>query len=478
MMRIVVIGYGMAGARVVTELRSRRDDLDITVIGAEDLGAYNRILLSNVVAGKAAERDVMLRPVAGERVHVRTGSTALAIDRDRRVVSTSDGDEIPFDRVVLATGARAILPPIKGLVRDDGALPDRVASFRTLDDCRRILELARGSRRAVVLGGGLLGIEAARGLAARGLTVTVLHAAGHLMERQLDRGAGRVLATTLGALGVESRFDVVTTAVKVRDDGITVMFADDEPIDADLLVVACGVRPDVALAEAAGLAVERGVVVSDQMVTSDPAIFAIGDCAQHRGAVTGLVAPAWAQADVVADVLSGVRPLARYRTAPAVTRLKASGIDLAAMGDVADVPDADEITYVDSGRGTYAKLVVRDERLLGAIMLGDNPAVGTVIQLFDRDGRVPADLRSLLLGRSAPGESSTSAEPSPVLIPDAAVVCRCNTVTKGGVVAAWRAGAADVAAVAAATRATTGCGSCHGAVAGILQSLSRTEVNA
>jgi len=254
-----------------------------------------------------------------------------------------------------------------------------------------------------------------------------------------------------------------------------VVLADQDPIDADLLVVACGVRPDVALAESAGLTVERGIVVTDQMVTSDPAVYAIGDCAQHRGALTGLVAPAWAQAAVVADIISGERPLARYRTTPSVTRLKAAGIDLAAMGEVVDVPDADEVTFLDSGRGTYAKLVVRGDHLAGAIMLGDNPAVGTVIQLFDRGGRLPADLRSLLLGRGAPAESAAS-EPSPALIPDAAIVCRCNTVTKGAIVAAWRGGAQDVPAVAAGTRATTGCGSCHEAVAGILQSLSRTEV--
>lgn len=476
-MNVAVVGHGMAGARVVSDLRARRDDIDITVIGAEDTGAYNRILLSNLVAGKIHERDVMLRDVGG--VDVRTGVAALAIDVHTRVVSTSDGDDVAFDRLVLATGSRAILPPIKGLVRDDGALPDHVAAFRTMADCRRIIDLAKHARRVVVLGGGLLGVEAARGLAARGLTVTVLHAAGHLLDRQLDPGAGHLLAATLRAVGVECRFDVTTTAVRSTPDGVTVTLAEYDPIDADLLVVACGVRPDVTLAEAAGLVVERGIVVTDQMATSDPAVYAIGDCAQHRGALTGLVAPAWAQAAVAADVISGVRPLARYRTTPSVTRLKASGIDLAAMGDVVDVPDADEVTFVDSGRGTYAKLVVRGDHLAGAIMLGDNPAVGTVIQLFDRGARVPADLRSLLLGRLAPSDVGLrSSEPSPALIPDAAVVCRCNTVTKGAIVGAWRAGAQTVPVIAAETHATTGCGSCHEAVAGILQSLSRTEATA
>jgi assimilatory nitrate reductase electron transfer subunit len=472
--RAVIVGNGMAGARVASELRDRRRDLDITVIGAEDCGAYNRILLSSMVAGKTAEHDLMLPYPAG--ADVRTGVEVVGICPASRTVSTSDGDETRYDRLILATGSRAVLPPIKGLVRDDGTLPERVAAFRTLDDCRRIVALADRARRVVVLGGGLLGLEAARGLAARGLTVTVLHGAGYLMERQIDPSAGRILARTLDALGVATRLDVAVTSVDAGPDRVSITGGDGDPIDADLLVVACGVRPEAALAEAAGLTVERGVVVNDQMVTSDPAIYAIGDCAQHRGAVTGLVAPAWDQAAVVADVISGERPLARYRVTPTVTRLKAPGIDLAAMGRVADVPDADEVTFTDPARGTYAKVVVRDDRLAGAVMLGDNPAVGTIIQLFDRGGRVPADLRSLLLGRITATENTTTGEPNPALIPDAAVICRCNTVTKSAIVAGWRSGAHTVEAIAAETRATTGCGSCHDAVAGILQSLSRTEV--
>ncbi len=475
-MRVVVVGYGMAGARVAAELRTRRADLDVLVLGAEQHRAYNRILLSNVLAGKTAERDVALAEPTGRGVEVRTGTAVRSIDRASRTVSTVDGERIGYDRLVLATGGRAALPEIKGLVRDDGSLPERVVAFRTLDDCRRVVALADGASRALVLGGGVLGLEAARGLAARGLEVTVLHGNGHLMDRQLDRTAGALLGRSLAELGVRSRLDVTTVRVRADADGVTAVLADGDVVGADLLVVACGVRAETGLAEAAGLRVERGIVVNDRMVTSDPAIFAIGDCAQHDGVTGGLLGPAWAQAQVAADVISGVRPLARYQPAPVVTRLKAAGIDLATMGEsTGGADDAHELTYSDPRSGTYAKLVVREDRLAGAIMLGDNPSVGTVIQLFDRGGRLPGDLRSLLLGRAAPASSTGHSEASPALMPDAAVVCRCNTVHKGEIVAGFRAGDRDCAGIAARTRATTGCGSCAESVSGILRWLAGTE---
>ncbi len=475
-MRIVVIGYGMAGARVADELRARSPDCSVTVVGAEPHRAYNRILLSSIIAGKVGEADVALAEPAGRGAVVRVGVEATAIDRAACVVSTSDGASLPYDRLVLATGSRGILPPIKGVVQDDGTLPARVTAFRTLDDCRRIAGLACGARSAIVLGGGLLGLEAARGLAARGVSVTVLHAAVHLMERQLDPPAGAVLVTCLEALGVRTELNVSTVTVESGADEIAAVLSDGRRLPADFLVVACGVRPETGLAERAGLAVERGVIVNDRLRTSDSRIFAIGDCAQLDGEVTGHVAPAWEQARVVADVISGVRPLARYRPGPPVIRLKAAGIDLAAMGDSTDTGGS-HITFSDPARGTYAKLIVRSDRLAGAIMLGDNPTVGAVVQLFDRGAPLPADPRSLLLGRAI-GEWAFpgGGEASPALMPDAAVVCQCNTVTKGAIVGCWRGGARSLATVVADTRATTGCGGCRDAVEGILSWLHTTEV--
>jgi assimilatory nitrate reductase electron transfer subunit len=463
--RVVVVGYGMAGSRLVAEVHARDPDIDVTVVGAEPHQAYNRILLSNLLAGKAAEVEVRLTESAGRRVTRKLGLTVTGIDRAGRLVTTSAGERLPYDRLVLATGAQAVLPPIKGLVCDDGSLPDRVASFRTLDDCRRILGLADRAASALVLGGGLLGLEAARGLAARGLAVTVLHPLGHLMERQLDRSAGAMLADALAGLGVRAELDAATTAVESTVDGVAVVLADGRRISADLLVVACGVRADTSLAETAGLEVDRGIVVNDRMRTNDPNIFAIGDCAQHAGTVAGLVGPAWEHARVVADVMTGCRPLSRYIPRPPVTRLKANGVDLAAMGD-STAATGDVITFSDTRRGTYAKLVVRKDRLAGAIMLGDNAAVGTVIQLFDRGAKLPGDPRALLLGRGMTGATAAT-EASPALMPDAAVICQCNTVTKGTLVRSWTEGAQSVADLVAVTRVCTGCGSCRDAVEGI-----------
>ncbi|MFG1775334.1 FAD-dependent oxidoreductase [Micromonospora sp. NPDC049048] len=469
--RIVIIGNGMAGSRLAGELHARGGDRKVTVLGAEPHRAYNRIMLSTLLAGKVGEPDVELAEAAGQGVDLRTGVSVTAVDRASGTVRTDDGDRVAYDHLVLATGSRAVVPPLPGL--DGPRLPERVVPFRTLDDCRRILAVAAGARRALVLGGGLLGLEAARALAARGLDVAVVHPVPYLMERQLDPAGAAVLADTLAGLGVRTHLAVAAAGVVADADGVHLDLADGRSLAADLLVLSCGVRPDTALAAAAGLAVDRGVLVDDRLRTSDPRISAIGDCAQHDGALTGLVAPAWAQARVVAQVLTGEDAGARYRPRPAVTRLKAAGIDLAAMGDPGDGGTGEELTFADPARGTYARLRIRDERLTGAILLGDNPAVGTVIQLFDRGQPVPADRRGLLLGRSF-GAAATPAA-TPALMPDAATVCRCNDVSKGALVSCWRSGARTVDAVVAATRAGTGCGSCRDAVAGIVGWLSEVE---
>ncbi|MEV4724043.1 FAD-dependent oxidoreductase [Micromonospora humida] len=468
---IVIVGYGMAGARLATELHARNGDRKVTVLGAEPHRAYNRIMLSTLLAGKVDEPDVELAEVAGQGTDVRTGAPVTAIDRAARTVRTPDGD-LDYDHLVLATGSRAVVPPLAGL--DPAALPPRVAVFRTLADCRRILATARSARTALVLGGGLLGLEAARGLAARGLAVTVVHPHPYLMERQLDPTAGAVLAGTLAGLGVATRLGVPATGLATDPDGVRLDLADGTALHADLLVLSCGVRPDTDLAAAAGLAVDRGVLVDDRLRTADEAISAIGDCARPPGqGPTGLVAPAWAQARVVARLLTGEDPAARYRPRPVVTRLKAAGIDLAAMGDPAGGP-GEELTFSDPTRGTYARIRIHHDRLTGAILLGDNPAVGTVVQLFDRGAPVPTDRRALLLGRSIGNAPATPAA-SPALMPDAATVCQCNDVDKGTLVRCWRAGARTVDEVVAATRAGTGCGGCRQAVGGIVDWLSGVD---
>ena len=460
MTRVVIVGYGMAGARLAGELLARDRNLDLTVLGAEPHRAYNRILLSNLLAGKVDEGDTLLPDAHGKRLSLRLGAPARSLDRSRREVSTSDGSVFGYDALVLATGSTAIVPPIDGLADPP--------VFRTLDDCRRIAARLPGARSALVLGGGLLGLEAARGLAARGLAVTVVHAAGHLMERQLDPGASAVLDRTLCDLGIEVHLDAA--AVGATPDGLRL--ADGRTLPADLVVVACGVRPEVSLARDAGLAVGRSILVDDRLRTSDPDVYAIGDCAEYPGDVSGLVAPAWAQAHVVADLVTGTGPAARYRPVPPVTRLKAAGIDLAAMGE-STVDSDDTVTFVDPVRRRYAKLVIRNGRLTGAIMLGDHPAVGAVIQHFDRQTPLPSDPRPLLFARPGAGSDGTlAAAESPALMPDAALVCRCNGISKGALTKAWLGGARDLEA---ATKAGTGCGSCRDVVEGIASWLSTVE---
>jgi assimilatory nitrate reductase electron transfer subunit len=346
---------------------------------------------------------------------------------------------------------------------------ENAITFRTLDDCHRILAQTEKAESALVLGGGLLGLEAARGLGMRGLRVDVVHAVGHLMERQLDPDASRVLEHTLAELGIT----VHLNAAAVSAEGNSLTLADGRVLTADVLVVACGVRPETTLAQQAGLAVERGIVVDDRLRTSDRRISAIGDCAQYAGEVSGLVAPAWEQARVVARQLTGAEPLATYQKQAPVTRLKASGIDLAAMGTL-NPEGAQDLSFSDHASGTYARLLIKDERVAGAVMLGDNPNVGRVIQLFDRKLPVPLDRRALLLGRAIGGREASEVD-SPAMMPDAATVCQCNSVTKGAVVRCFRSGQRVLADVVAGTRATTGCGTCRDTVEGILDWLARGE---
>lgn len=466
--RVVIVGGGMAGARLADDIRRRDERVEITVVGEEPHPAYNRVLLSSVLAGSLRLDAVRLAEAPG--VDFRLGVTVTAIDRAARRITLSDESTVDYDVLVLATGSRPWLPPTEGLVADDGALAPGVAAFRTLDDCERIIEQAGPGHPVAVLGGGLLGLEAARGLVARGCLVTVVHPVGHLMERQLDPAGGRVLAKTLQGMGIEVRLGVLA-ARYLPGEGLKL--EDGSLVPADLVVVSAGVKPNTALAEAAGLTVDGGIVVDDSLRTNDPRVHAIGDCARHPGTVSGLVQPAWEQAAVLADLITGADPAARYRGTPVVTRLRARDIDLATLGDVhaeVDSADAEVLCLQDPVRGRYAKLVIRDERVAGAIVLGVPDAAATITQLYDRGVPVPSDRLALLLGRSLPTGTH-----SPADLPASAVICRCNTVSKGQLVKAWNGGARGVAELAGLTRATTGCGSCRDVVCGIADWLSAAE---
>jgi assimilatory nitrate reductase electron transfer subunit len=473
MTRVVVVGNGMAGARVVDELCRRDPHADVTVFGAEDRPAYNRILLSDVLAGRRRTGDIALT-VAPDHVVHHLGAAVVRIDRAAQRVHAADGTSTPYDALVLATGSTAFVPPVQGIAGADGRLLTGVHVFRTLDDCDAISAEAGRARRAVVVGGGLLGLEAARGLLRHGLEVELVHSADHLMDAQLDAAGGAVLRRAVEALGVGvhvgSRASGVTGGARVTG----VRLADGRHVAGDLVVLACGIRPVTGLARDAGLAVDRGVLVDDELRTDDPAVFAVGECAQHRGSVYGLVAPAWEQAAVLADVLTGRS--AAYTGSRLVTRLKAMDLDVAAMGETAPEP-ADSgpapdgsvlevLVFADPVRHVYKKVVVRDGVVTGAVLLGDLSTVGTLTQAYDRATPLPVSRLHLLFA----GVSGAPAADAADLVDDA-VVCTCNQVTAGTVRACAADGCRTVADVACATRATTGCGSCTGAVERLLEAV-------
>lgn len=474
--RVVVVGNGMAGARLIADVRRRDpagDRVQLTALGAEPDPAYNRVLLSALLARTTAEAALALAspdPVVG--LDLRLSTPAVRIDRTTQTVRDAAGDRHRYDELVLATGSTAWVPPVPGLRSASGQLVTGAVTFRTLADCRRIDAAASAGSRVAVLGGGLLGVEAARALAGRGVAVTLLHPEDRLMERQLDGGAGALVAETLGRLGVDVRLQRGVTQVCSREGRLTaLLLKDGEVLPTELLVVATGVRPQVQLGRAAGLAVGRGLLVDDELRSvSDPKIRALGECAEHAGQLTGLVAPAWQQAEVLADLLTGARPTARYRGSRTVTRLKADDVDLVAVGEWTGdrEPDsaagAEVLQFSDQSRGVYKKLVVHSGRLVGAIVLGDGQAGSRLIQLYDSDDPVPVDRTSLLFGP----RSTDRGQVDPALLPDRALVCTCNTVSKGDVLARWQRGDRDLAQIAASTRATTGCGTCRDTVQGLL----------
>jgi assimilatory nitrate reductase electron transfer subunit len=477
--RVVVVGNGMAGTRFVQELVRRDADVAITLVGDEPGEPYNRMQLSNVLAGTTrAESIGLVAPGWFEANAVRTvvGHPAVRIDRPGRTVRLRDGSTLPYDELVLASGSAPVLPPLPGLVTDAGLVPG-AALFRTADDCARIDTLARAAGRAVVLGAGVLGIEAARGLAGRGLAVTLVQRGPRLMERQLDVTAARLLRRSLADLGIEVVTGSTVARVDARPDRLAGVTLDDgRRLAAELLVLCCGVRPRVELARDAGLTISTGVVVDDRLRSiDDPAIRVIGEVAEHRGRTHGLVAPAWQQAAVAAEHVADPHTPTRYAGTSDVTRLKATGLELAALGESLGEDDADGIEVVrfsDTGRGVYQKLVVREGTLVGAILLGDTRTAGTVTQILDRAATLPRDLAALLMPRRAGPAAEVH---TPVTLPARATVCQCNNVTKAAITSAWQDGARSVAQIAERTRATTGCGTCRDIVCGIVEWLADSD---
>ncbi|HML11876.1 MAG TPA: FAD-dependent oxidoreductase [Xanthobacteraceae bacterium] len=372
--QLVVVGNGMAGMRAIEELIARAPDrFDITVIGAEPHPNYNRILLSAVLAGEKTLDEIVVNPhgwYAEHGIRLIAGVRATAIDRDKRTVALADGTSLVYDKLLLATGSKPLVPPIPGL-----EFPN-VRAFRDIADAQAMIAAARGGGRAVVIGGGLLGLEAAWGLKRRGMSVALVHLMPTLMERQLDVAAGELLRRDLESRGIAFFTNSQTEEIVGDGRAEEVLLADGRRIPADFVVLAIGVRPNVDLARGINLDVNRGILVGDDMATSDPHIYAVGECIEHNGQVFGLLAPIWDQAKVCGARLAGDTD-AVYVPPPVFTSLKITGVDLFSAGRLAAAGVADEeITLHDEKRGLYKKVILREDRVVGSVLygsVGDGP---------------------------------------------------------------------------------------------------------
>lgn len=468
--KLVVIGNGMAGARLVEDILTRggADKFDIVMFGDEPYGNYNRILLSGVLSGTHDPQDIFINSLAWyeeNKIKLHAGSRVIQIDRDSKTIHGTNGISETYDKLVIATGSSAFVPPIEGL-KNGERFKDGVFVFRTLDDCDAITKYAEGGKRAAVIGGGLLGLEAARGLLNLGAEVHVVHLSGHLMDVQLDAQAGASLRRSMEAMGVTVHVNKATTGILGNGHVTGLQFKDGTSLDCDMVVISAGIRPNVQLAKDAGLTVERGIVVNNYLVSADdPNIFSVGECAQHNGMVYGLVAPLWEQTAVLADRLTGRKPEAAYKGSKISTKLKVMGLELAVMGAKEAQDDKDEVVvYAEPSRGIYKKLIVRNGQLAGAILLGDASTAPLLLQSFDRGTELPENRAEMLFSLSRTDDPMTFA-----YVPDNAQICNCNGVSKAQILSAVQAGHRSLKAVCDATRAGTGCGSCKPQVQGILE---------
>ncbi|MFZ5877086.1 MAG: FAD-dependent oxidoreductase [Nitrospirota bacterium] len=453
--RVVVVGNGMAGIAAVEAMVGRAAPPRITVFGAEPYVNYNRILLSDVLAAAKSVQDTILNPREWYDRHgidLYAGTRIAALDLPNRAVVTQEGTRVGYDRLLLATGSTPFLPAISGLDKRG------VFTFRNIDDTESMIQWAGSHRRGVVVGGGLLGLEAARGLTNRGMRVTVAHLAGHLMEQQLDAGAGELLRRRIEKMGIAVRLSCTVEAILGDDAVAAVRLSTGEAIETDLVLITAGIRPNVQLARDAGLAVNRGVVVDDTMAASVDGVYAVGECVEHRGRTYGLVAPLYEQAKVAADAIAGEGRL-RYQGSVTQATLKVAGIHLTSMGQVIERSEADEVLLAcDTGMESYKKLVIRDQRIVGAIFLGDSSGSQAIREKMTAGTDISAERATLLTG----GEAATA---SVADLADDATICNCNGVTKGELTAAiLEKGCVSRQQIAECTRATTGCGTCAGLV--------------
>jgi nitrite reductase (NADH) large subunit len=468
---LVVVGNGMAGARTVEEILARggADQFNITIFGDEPYGNYNRILLSNVLNGSQTESEIYLNPLewyVENDIKLHRGVMVDSILRRSRIVLGCEGTSEPYDKLIISTGSRAYIPPVEGLTLPDGQYKPGIFVFRTIDDCREIAEYAQGRGPVAVIGGGLLGLEAASGLRNFGIQVDVIHRGPFLMGQQLDSQSGAIMKASIEKLGIGVKLNKNTVRI-LGDEQVTGLeYKDGTKADYGMVVISTGITPNAEIGARCGLTVERAIVVDDQMRSiDDQDVYVVGECAQHRGRLYGLVAPLWEQAKVLADHITGTNKQAAYHGSKVATKLKVAGVDMASLGVFEPEDERDEIVqFTEPKKGTYKKLIIRDGRLMGGILLGDISKAAYLMQAFDRGTPLPEERLSLLFDIGAPSAKVTFEE-----LPMDAQVCNCNGVSKAGILACVKNGKRSTKAVMEATRAGMGCGSCKSMVSDMVE---------
>ena len=468
---LVIIGNGMAPGRMLEHLIDNNSPYDVTIFNAEPRVNYNRLMLSYVLDGNKSYDEIITHGddwYTEHNITLHKSSPVSEIDTNKKIVTSANGISKHYDKLVIATGSSPFVLPIPGTDLNG------VLTYRDLDDVERMLRMAEDSRnssqplKAVVIGGGLLGLEAASGLLNQGMKVSVLHLVDTLMEKQLDQSAGWLLAEEFTKRGVDILTGVQSEAIIDDGNGFVagVKLVDGRTVEADLVIMAVGIRPSTTLAKEAGITVERGIVVDDAMQTSDPDIYALGECAQHNNQVYGLVAPLYDMAKVLADNLTGESN--NYCGSVTATRLKVDGVSLYSAGDFSDAPNSEEIVLRDASAGIYKRLVLKDNKILGAVLYGETSDGPWFFDLLKREVDI-SDLRdTLIFGQSFQGGPALNPLEAVAALPDESEICGCNGICKGTICNAIEEGATTLDGVRAVTKASSSCGTCTGLVEQLL----------